>query len=193
MTLLEVVAAVVVLALVTVAVTSAASYTLGQAAYNETRLGAYELANRLIIQYLDDDTVINRTRGKPIDYNGRRFRWECYVDKVEMKVKAQDPGSGRAGPQHNGRYEYVTVEVWLDRQDRGPGWTESADFKPLASLSRLLDPVAARNPDAMARLAQDQNRLMGIMGRIGLTPGGDGGQQTPSIGGRNNRRSGGGK
>jgi len=173
MTLLEVVMATLMLGMVAVGVASTMSYTLGQQGYNELRLGAYEVANRLVIQYLDDDTVIARTAGRPIEYGTRRYAWDYSVAKVEMKVRAVDPSAGRAGPRNLSRYELVTVKVWLERPDGAPGSTESMDGEPLATLTRLLDPVTPRNPDAMNRLAQDPNRMMDMIGRVGITSGGE--------------------
>lgn len=172
MTLLEVVVAVLILGLVASAVASVMAYTVGQRGYNELRLGAYEVANRLTIQFLDDDGVLKRTRGQPIEYNNRRYAWDYTVDKVEMKVKS-DPGSGRAGPRNLARFELFTVRVWLERADARPGAAQSLDGQPLAVLTRLLDPVAPRNPDAMDRLSRDPNRMMELVTRVGIGPIGD--------------------
>lgn len=168
MTLIEVVVAVLILGLVTAAVAGAMSYTLGQQAYTRVRLGAYEVANRLVIQFLDDDSIVKSIRGKPIDYGNRRYRWDYSVDKVEMKMKPNEPGSNRPTANNLGRFEIVTVRVWLDRDE-----TESLgvgrDAPPLAELSRLLDPIAPRNIDAMNRLAADTPRLLEMVGRLGIT------------------------
>lgn len=173
MTLLEVVVSVLILGLVASAIASVMAYTLGQQGYNELRLGAYEVGNRLMIQYLDDDSVLKSTRGRPIEYNGRRYAWDYGVDKVEMKVKQIDPSSGRAGPRQLARFELVTVRVWLERFDGRPGAAQTQTGEPLAVLTRLLDPVAPRNPDAMARLSQDPNRMMEMVNRVGIGPSGD--------------------
>ncbi|MBC7771264.1 MAG: type II secretion system protein [Pyrinomonadaceae bacterium] len=193
MTLIEVVVSVLILGLITAAVAGAMSYTLGQQAYSNVRLGAYEVANRLVIQFLDDDSVMKDIRGKPIDYGNRKYRWEYYVEKVEMKMKPNEPGSNRASPNNLGRFELVTVRVWLDRNEvEAVGGVK--DVPPLAELSRLLDPIAPRNIDAMNRLASDTTRLLEMVPRLGIT----GGAPSPgnSGGNGNNRtppRRGGGK
>src|SRR6185369_4416868 len=99
MTMLEVVLAVLVLGLVTVAITSTLSYVVGQRGYNEARLAGYELANRLVIQHLDDESVLESMAGKPLDYANRRFRFDYNVDRVEMKVKQADLSTNRPGPR----------------------------------------------------------------------------------------------
>lgn len=194
MTLIEVVVAVLILGLVTAAVAGAMSYTLGQQAYTRVRLGAYEVANRLVIQYLDDESVIESIQGKPIDYGNRRYRWEYTVDKVEMKMKASEPGSNRSSPNNLARFEVVSVRVWLDRNEVEAVGAGARDAPPLAELSRLLDPMAPRNKDAMDRFAADIPRMVKIISRLGIaSDGASPGAIGNARGTRNRPGSGGGK
>lgn len=188
--LLEVILAVLILGLVTSSITGALAFVYKQERQADLRLAANEIANRLLLQYLDDETVIDAMRGRPLDYGTSRFRWAIDVQRVGMHMKLAEIGSGRPRSQFNDRFEIVTVQVWLDSSVAlGRSALNDQDAEPLAELSRLLDPAAARNNDAMSRLGKDTDRVMRLVERMGLFPGGappaDGGRQAP---GRSNSR-----
>lgn len=157
MTLLEVVVAVLILGLVSSAVASVMAYTLGQQQYHSMRLSAYEVANRLMIQYLDNDATLKSIHGRPIEYNGRRFEWECAIEKVTMDTPHAE---GRSAGQYNSRFELVTVDVW----------PESYPTTTPASLTRLVDPAfLARNPASMAQFVQDPAHVVDYsLNRLGI-------------------------
>lgn len=149
MTLLEVVFAVVLLALLASAVTSAITFVGGSEVRAQKRLGAYELANRLILQHLDDPTQMPDST-RPIEYDRFRYRWELEMDQVRMRTPSL-PTQRSVVAQANDRFKEITVKVFAV--------DENAPFEPaaeqLASLSRVYDPFAARNPDAIERLDPD--------------------------------------
>lgn len=159
MTLLEVVVAVLILGLVASAVSSVLAYVVGQTRYNTIRLGAFEVANRIMIQYLDDDSVIQRTQGRPIEYDGKRYDWDCNVDRVTMNIDTTRAANARFPSNLASRFELVTIRVWDAPRSglRGAGRTG----EPLANVTRLVDPgFLARNPDSGARLVNDPARLV---------------------------------
>lgn len=185
--LLEVVLAVLILGLVTSSISGALAFVYKRERQETLRLAANEIANRLILQYLDDETVIDRMKGRPLDYGVNRFAWNIDVQRVGMHMKLAEIGSGRPRPQFNDRFELVTVQVWLDSSaSMGRAAVADQDGAPLAELSRLLDPAAARNSDAMARLGKDTDRVMRLVERMGLVPGAGGsggaGRQPPGRG-----------
>jgi hypothetical protein len=172
MTLLEVVLAVVILGLVTSAIAGAMSFVYRTERQEDLRLASYELANRLILQYLDDESLIARIRGQPLDYGPSRFRWDLSVENFSMHMKDPDPASGRPKAQYKDRFELVTVRVWLLSQDSaGLSIAGEQGPEPLATLSRVLDPAAARNNDAMTRLGKDQQRLLELVQRMRIVQG----------------------
>lgn len=194
MTLLEVVLAVLILGLVTTSITTSLAFVYRQERRDELRLAAHEIGNRLLLQYLDDESVIEQMRGRPLDYGSSRYRWTIDVERVGMRMREAEPGSGRPRAQYKDRFELITVRVWLDSDTaRGRFAVNDQGPEPLAELSRLLDPGAARNSDAMARLGKDQARLMNLVRRMGIIPDGaaPSNQAAPPPGGtprgRNNR------
>ena len=77
------------------------------------------------------------------------------------------------------------MRVWLHSDAaRGRFAANEVGPEPLATLSRLLDPAAGRNNDAMMRLGKDQQRLMDLVRRMGIVSSGQPNQQ----GGDNGRR-----
>lgn len=181
-TLLEVVLSVVILGLITSAISSTLAFVYKQERQDDLRLAANELANRLLLQYLDDETMINRMRGRPLDYGTSRYRWTIDVERVGMRMREAEPGSGRPRAQYKDRFELVTARVWLDSDTaRGKFAQNDQGPEPLAELSRLLDPAAPRNFDAMSRLGKDQARMMDMVRRMGIFN--EGGTPTPGNGG----------
>ncbi len=192
MTLLEVVFAVVLLSLVVASVTGAMAFTNKMDARNDKRLGAYELANRLILQYLDDPKAMPR-RGAPLDYGFYRYLWDVSTETVEMKVKEVRREEGRgSGPQMLDRFEEVTARVWI--ADEEPGQTSGypRQGELLAELSRVHDPFFKQDADAADRLVNDPSNMEGLIRRImrqnqggggGSSPRGGGGGGSPSTGG----------
>ena len=150
MTLLEVVLAVLILGLVTASVASAMAFTLAMESRSAQRLGAYELANRLILLYLDDDRAVKQIEGRPLDYGKFRYRWELNTSRFEMKIKVAEPGSSRPRPQYLDRFTLIDVRVWITEELPG-GFDRPGEM--MAELTRLMDPFAARNPDAAKRMA----------------------------------------
>jgi type II secretory pathway component PulJ len=181
MTLLEVVLAVLMLGMVAASVSSALAFTLNSDSRAQVRLSAYEVANRVVLQYLDDRTALPNPAA-PIEYGRYRFFWEAVPINVEMRVKAADASSGRSAPRNTNRFEFVTVRVWLAVGTTGRGGSLQKG-ELLAELDRLLDPTAPRNPDAARRMATP-NGIIDLMKRMGIDSSGDAGHSGGTPGGR---------
>ncbi len=160
MSLLEVVFAVVLLALVASAVTGAISFVGGSEVRAQKRLGAYELANRLILQHLDDPNQLpDRTR--PIEYDRFRYRWELDISQVRMRTPSLAT-QREVNAQANDRFEQVTVAVFAVQE----GVLFEPPAEQLAVLTRVYDPFAPRNPDAVERMDADAliEKIQGLFG-----------------------------
>src|SRR5205814_10316883 len=82
-TFMETICAVAMLALVAAAIMGAFNSIFAQQSRQAHRLGAMELCNRLILQYLDDaDTM--PAKGLPIVYGEERYRWELQELPVRL-------------------------------------------------------------------------------------------------------------
>ena len=140
MSLLEVVFAVVLLALIASAVSSAISFVGGSEIRAQKRLGAYELANRLLLQRLTDPHDMPSTAA-PLDYDRFRYRYRLAEDRVLQDSAMGEPAAANA----NRRFKQIRVTVWeADESALGARIGE-----PLAILTRLVDPFAVRNPEAV--------------------------------------------
>lgn len=159
LTLLETVAAVVLLSLLAAAVLGALSSVVGQQTRQQRRVQAVELANRLMLQYLDDPNLMP-TRHMPVAYGNERFRWEIAETPTRLVHAMADVGADR--DQRSAlvldRIKAVSLRVWLSEESGGAmQFTESV---PSATLTRLMDPVAGlyRNPDTMTAILADDAR-----------------------------------
>jgi type II secretory pathway pseudopilin PulG len=156
LTFIETVCAVAMLALVAAAVFGAFNSIMAQQERQAHRLGAMELCNRLILQYLTDkDTMPNKTL--PIVYGDERYRWELNEVPVKLLPARPDVADDRATNGTSAisidRMQAITVTVWLS-EESGGSYGYDARF-PSATLTRLMDPIALRNPDVTNSLAHD--------------------------------------
>lgn len=148
--MLEMVFAVAMLAMLTAAGFGAVQYAMTMQTREQERLGAAELASRLIIIYLDDQKSL------PSEFN--TIPYENYTYRYTMKeskftVKEMHPVEALPNSPSRGlsldRFKQVTIRVWLSEEtggtlDGGPG-------TPSVTLTRLVDPIALRNPDVLER------------------------------------------
>lgn len=162
-TLLEVVLAVGILAIVSVAFMNVTTYALQRDARADQELGAYEVANRLVLQYLDDDTQYEGLRGKPLEYDRWRYRWDDTLERVEMEV-AKRPEDRRQPADQIGldRFRLLTVRVYYV----GATGAREGEWQEMARLSRLIDPFMMRNPDASERMLESPDRMREFLRQI---------------------------
>jgi len=141
-TLLEVVLATLLLALVAVGVATTIAFINKAEEGRQRRLAGFEVASRLMLMFVDDDDSINTPEinpGKPYDDFGYSFVWEVRKDDVTVENEdgsnaAQSdnrPGS-TAAPFFAGIH-LVTISVYAAADRNGqPGRGDK-----LAEVSRL--------------------------------------------------------
>ena len=177
LTFLETLFASALLALVAAAVFGALSFVLGRQHHEQRTLAAYELANRIILQYLDDPEQLPDP-SLPLEYGKDRFRWTLNVDPVTVTATSEatkDAADTRRSMLD--RVKQVSVHVWLGEESGGSQAFESDSPMPKAALTRIMYPMAYRNPDAFDRLINSdagRRRLFDDMtgGSGGSTPAG---------------------
>lgn len=165
MTFLEVVFATAMLGMVVASIMGVMNFAISAEAKEQRRLGAAELANRLVLNYLDSPSGMPDPH-KAIEYGPPeallKYRWEYAEEPVRLVEPAGDQrDSARVSPLKNDRFRQVTVRVWLSEESGGSLTPEAST--PSATLSRMLDPVTPRNPDsymAMIKNPGDFERLI---------------------------------
>lgn len=169
MTLLEVVLSVMLLALVTASVTGAISSITGMETRNRQRLGAYELANRLMLQFLDDYEALP-DKSLPLEYGPYLFYWDLEKSPMKMVINSKQE-SGGASLLGLDRYKFISVTVFAAE----PAGDYTRRGEPLASISRVVDPALPRNPDSMDLVGKSPDKIRNmILDAIG------GGQPPPT-------------
>lgn len=176
--LIEAVLSVVLLGMVATTIAGAVSFLQKSQTRQNERLGAAELANRMVVQFLDEKDAMP-SPSLPIEYNRKLYRWRLEETAVEYRV---DPAGREAMTGRNGlrsdRARMITVTVWLSEKSGGSrGYSGTV---PSAALTRLFDPlgVISRNPDSTQKMFETQeginqyiNELMNIsQGRGGASP-----------------------
>lgn len=181
MTFLEVVAATALMAIVAASIFGVFGFVAASQSRDMQKLAAMEVANRLILAYLDDP-VNMPDPNKTVDYGPPeaplRFRWDYREEPVVVVEAAADQRDRtRQSPLTNDRFRQVTVRVWLSEQSGGARRPDVST--PMATLTRMLDPVAPRNPDSFMNMLQDprgfeelMRRMMGVQGGSTLNTGG---------------------
>ncbi len=165
-TLIETVCAAALLAIVTGVVFAALAGIMASQQRRAHELGAMELANRLVLQYLDDpDTMPNPAL--PVQYAGERYRWTMRQVPVELVPARPDAAAQRAATTSISidRFELVVVDVWLGEESGGSAANDPGT--PSATLTRMIDPLALRNPDSNERLFNDQRKVQEFLDRMG--------------------------
>jgi hypothetical protein len=194
-TILEAVLSTVILGMTAVAVASAVGYVQRSAERGKLRQHAYETANRIMLQWLDDETAMPRQDLGYFD-GTYWFHWDIQVTPLVVEVPGDSvlvaPSEGQAVNLFNAQ-KLVTVRVY-NGVPNGIGGVARGDDE-LALLSRTHNPIvklAGRNPDAGIRAAGNRDRTAAIMAEIMgggasgtrpvTTPGGSG-SGAPSGGG----------
>ncbi len=163
MTLMEAVLAAALLGIFSSVLFAAVNSAWREQLHHRHKIGAAELANRLFIIYLDDRTELP-PRFQPLAYgppdNPFMYRWE----RIERTLTIEDPESlspeaarqrreMRRGSRPEDRFRHVTFRVWLSEEDSsGRGAFEPTASTPQATLTRVIDPIYARNPDSTRKI-----------------------------------------
>ncbi len=165
-TLLEVVFAVVLLMMTTATLVSSNSYILKSQGREAQRLGAAELANRLMLQYIDDKNALP-SDALPIEYSRWRYRWKMDERRVTVVFDpAAEQDEDRAtgiGPE---RVRLVVVRVWLGEESGGAALFN--EQVPSVVLTRMYDPLGFEyhSPDTNANQLSTDEGLREIMNEI---------------------------
>lgn len=152
LTLLEVVLAVVILGLVAAAISGAISTVEAMNARSRQMVAAYELAHRLVLTWLDDQKRMP-AQTLPLDYGPYTFMWDMQEDNVRMVINEAQKANSGSSPQALSRFKLVSITVYMAEGDprqpyKGP---------ELATLNRLYDPAAVRNPESMKTMKDPDN------------------------------------
>lgn len=174
MTFLEVVLASALLGIVAFGIFGALNYLVLQQKRAEQIAGAAEVANRVVVMYLDNPKAMP-PGGRPIPYGRNLYRWTYEASPIEV----YDPNAiGEATPMSLTRLQELTVSTWL-HEDSGGAYSPNPGT-PGIVVRRMLDPLASRNPDSLERAVQDGRLVEEITGGDSSTR--TGGSQLPGGG-----------
>ena len=172
----------VLLGLVTASLASAVAFMQRSESRLERRLGAAELANRLILQLIDDEQSLP-SRSLPLEYAGDLYRWSLDRQRVKFNTRVAPGAPAAAGTVGGGvsldRVQMVTVRVWLAPESGGA--TAFNPEIPNAVITRLVDPTAFANPDSLQTLIEEPGGLERLMNMLlelesGVSPESSGGE-----------------
>lgn len=164
MSFLEVVFATVILAMTvaTMAATVAAIST--QQGRSQKLLATAELANRLVIQYLDDADALP-SEDLTVSYGEEEYRWKMRVTRVtstldETVARNLEEVQTRQNAATPDRLKKVVITVWLS--ERSGGMLLADQGAPQSTLVRIVDPFAfgRRTPDSLENMMQNTGNLL---------------------------------
>lgn len=170
LTLLEAVCAVAMLAIVATSMFGTIDFIMSRQTSQERHLAAMELANRLMLQHLNDPRELEDDVNLPIRYHsGPRadlFRWDMQISEVDVQLDdAVHNLEDNALNFTKRNLEHITIRVWLSEHSGG---SYMADGSPvLVELKRLADPAAMRTPEQIENLYKDPDRIIDIFGGLG--------------------------
>ncbi len=163
-TFLEAVLGVVLLALVTASLASSVSFMQRSHARLERRLAAAELANRLILQFIDDRESLP-SPSLPLEYGTHLFRWSLEEQRVRFVTRTPASTSAVSAGVGSGvsldRVQLVIIRVWL-APESGGAMMYSPDI-PGVVITRLVDPLAFSNPDSLQSLLEQPDGIERLM------------------------------
>jgi type II secretory pathway pseudopilin PulG len=158
-TLLETVFASVLLVMVATSVVSALSFMNASELRFKRQLAAFEVANRLLLQFLDDPGGMpDATKPYMDEESGLTFRWSFVLEPIKFSVP-EKPLMGSASTSHGlkalDQSKVMRARVFMGVPDGIGGYKFG---EQLAELSRPMNPIAAqmRNPDVAGRLTDPE-------------------------------------
>ena len=152
-TFVEAILASVLLAMVASTLAGGVSFMSNSQRRMDQRLGAAELANRLVLQYIDDRESLP-DKSLPIEYDIDLYRWTLEESPVEFVFDniVDDDSNGVGSGASLTRIKLITVRVWL-AADSGGSLSYTSEV-PNSTITRLIDPLAFNNPDSLETLLQ---------------------------------------
>ncbi len=173
--LLEVLLASFLLAMIAMTITSVQSFIHRSNTMHQRRIGAYEVANRLMLQYLDDEETF---KGLNRYYDDGRFFYTWEIEELPIEIDAPSDSVMDPPREGGGRSAADTLRLLVIRVNEGrpDGAGGAISGEQLAELRRVHSPLAllSRNPDSAAWILSDQARSMKLMQRLmsgGMNPG----------------------
>lgn len=168
MSLLEVLAATATLSLAAGVMALAVSFVVGAQRRDERILAAAEIANRLVLMFLDDRSGMP-SESLPIPYGNDDFRFSIDDGTVQVtespQVRDAKREAGRQSPIRTDRMRQLTVTVWLAEDSGGSRQFDAA--VPSRTLIRLYDPLAVdRNPDSAEWLINREGGVESLMREV---------------------------
>lgn len=166
MSLLEVIVATAMFSVVAAAIVGVFSFTVGTQLREQRTLACAEVANRMVLSYLDDKTKMPDPH-KTLEYGPgdtpMKFRWEYREDPISLVENNSDARDKTRSPSplRGDRFRQVTVHVWLG-EESGGGFSPDEGV-PQFTLTRMFDPMYLRNPDSsMATMMSPTGRAQFI-------------------------------
>ncbi len=169
--LVEVIMASMLLAIIASAVVGGITTVISADARNQQKLEGLELANRLLLQYLDDKDAMPNPDAQVVQGRGT-YRWVLRVSPVQLTMPERSvistPAEG-PGSKTIDKLVLLSVSVYAGVPDGMGGF---AHGDRICTLTRVYHPLSViyRNPDMMVRLASDPARMLEMM--LALTEGG---------------------
>ncbi len=163
-TLLEVVLATALLALLAASLASTVGFANRSEVLRYKRLAAYEVANERLLRHIDQEFNTNLDPAQPVAYEGLRFSYDIFMERTTV----EQPGEVKSNNNFAEGLRLVRIRVY-ELAAPYPGATEVRG--PL--LAELVRPnhmlmATFRNPDAMQRNVLDPKWLGNLKG---LSPG----------------------
>jgi type II secretory pathway pseudopilin PulG len=161
LSLVEVVMASMLLAITASAVVGGITTVAAADAHNQQKLEALELANRLLLQYLDDKSAMPDESAHAVQGRGT-YRWAMHTSAVELSTPAESivikPTDG-PGSKTIDKLVLLSVSVHAGIPDGMGGY---ASGERLCTLTRVYHPLSTvyRNPDALSRLLRDPGTFL---------------------------------
>lgn len=139
--------AVTLLAIVTAMIMGAIGSMVMAQVRQHHQLGAAELANRLVLQYLDDKRSLPAA-GLPIVYGRDKYRWDYSEQPITLTSAKPEANTNRnTGALSLNRLKAVVFRAWLAEESGGSAFFDGG--APAFSIARIVDPIALRNPDSI--------------------------------------------
>lgn len=168
LTMLETVLAAVLMAMIATTLVAGLGFVHADHRRQQQKLGAAEIANRLMLQYLDEKSAMP-SEALAVTYGARgqyRYYWKAQEEKVSLREVR--PGSSasanRVGGVKADRIKLITIRVWNEQiPNVNPALSGlPEDYR----LARLMDPIAARNPDSIGKELSTPEGMARFMERI---------------------------
>lgn len=164
MTFLECVAATALLAMVASSIFGVFGFVVSSQTRQLQRLASAELANRLVLMYLDDPISMPEPT-KTLEYGPHLYRFEFREQPLALtEAVPEGRDRNRPSPLPLDRFTEVSVRVWLS--EKSGGTIDGSGGVPQATVSRMFDPLAFRNPDSIEAQFKDPVRWQRYMERL---------------------------